>query len=142
MFSIIYLGRNKFLRLNKERTNPYVQDNIVMEHFFARKWLLVRYSVGFIIFPGGFGTVDELFEIITLVQCNRMSKVPIILMHKDYWAPIELWIQTRALENNLINPEDINIITLTDSVEEAANLIMTFSRKHTESVLQDQTTKR
>ncbi|MFA6534841.1 MAG: TIGR00730 family Rossman fold protein [Candidatus Babeliales bacterium] len=130
------------IKLNKERTNPYVQDNIMTGHFFARKWLLVRYSVGFVVFPGGFGTMDELFEVVTLIQCNRMSKVPIVLMHKDYWAPLELWIRTRALENNLINPEDTNIISITDSVEEAVNIITTRSKKLCESVLQDETTKR
>jgi uncharacterized protein (TIGR00730 family) len=130
------------LRLNKEGSNRYLQENILMDHFFARKWLLVRYSVGFIIFPGGFGTLDELFEIITLVQCNRMARVPIILMHKDYWAPIDLWIQTRALENKLINPEDANIITITDSVDEAVKQIITYSSKQKESVLQGQTTER
>ena len=86
--------------------------------------------------------MDELFEVITLIQCNRMSKVPIVLMHKDYWAPLESWIRTRALENSLIAPDDINIISITDSVEEAVNIITTGSRKYMESVLQGETTKR
>jgi len=128
--------------LNKERTNPYVQNSIITGHFFARKWLLVRYSVGFVIFPGGFGTMDELFEIITLIQCNRMATVPIVLMHKDYWAPLELWIRTRALENGLIDSDDVNIISITDSVEEAVNIIVTRSRASRESVLQDETTNK
>jgi uncharacterized protein (TIGR00730 family) len=130
------------IKLNREQSNPYVQDNIITGHFFARKWLLVRYSVGFVVFPGGFGTMDELFEVITLIQCNRMSKVPIVLMHKDYWAPLESWIRTRALENGLINPDDIDIISITDNVEEAVNIITTGSRKYMESVLQGETTKR
>lgn len=130
------------LRPSGEKTNPYLQEQIMVHHFFARKWLLVRYAVGFVVFPGGFGTLDELFEVITLIQCNRMSKVPVILMHKDYWDSIELWIKTRALENNLIQPEDVDIITIKDSVDQAANLIIESCRKREKSVLQDETTKR
>jgi uncharacterized protein (TIGR00730 family) len=111
------------LHLNLEKANPYVQENIVMEHFFARKWLLVRYSVGFIVFPGGFGTLDELFEIVTLVQCNRMAKVPIILFDTDYWKPLSEWIETRALKNHMIEPIDTQIIFITDSVQAAVERI-------------------
>ena len=127
------------IKLNKEKANPYVQENIVMEHFFARKWLLVRYSVGFVIFPGGYGTMDELSEVLTLVQCNRMSKVPIVLMDRDYWSPLFVWATTRALEHGLINVEDTKLIKLTDSVEEAANIIITVCKKQDASLLQDET---
>ncbi|KKQ32592.1 MAG: hypothetical protein US49_C0006G0043 [candidate division TM6 bacterium GW2011_GWF2_37_49] len=126
------------IKLNKERANPYVQENIVMEHFFARKWLLVRYSVGFVIFPGGYGTMDELSEILTLVQCNRMTKVPIVLMDRDYWSPLSVWSTTRALEHGLINAEDTKLVRLTDSVEEAANIIITACKKQDSSLLQDE----
>lgn len=111
------------LRLNQDQVNPYVQRYILMEHFFARKWLLVRYAVGFIIFPGGFGTLDELFEIVTLVQCNRMAKVPIILIDRLYWSPIMDWIETRALRNGLIGEGDAAIIRVTDDIQEAAEII-------------------
>ena len=111
------------LRLNQDKVNPYVQRYIVMKHFFARKWLLVRYAVGFVIFPGGFGTLDELFEIVTLVQCNRMAKVPIILVDRLYWSPIMDWIETRAFKMGLIGEGDASIIRITDSVEEAAEII-------------------
>jgi uncharacterized protein (TIGR00730 family) len=111
------------LRLNMEQANPYLQENIVMSHFFSRKWLLVRYSVGFIVFPGGFGTLDELFEVVTLIQCNRMAKVPIVLMDSSYWYPLIEWIDHRAIPYQLINPEDKNIITVADSVEEAHKII-------------------
>lgn len=111
------------VRLNKEHANPYVQENIVMSHFFARKWLLVRYSVGFVVFPGGFGTMDELFEIVTLVQCNRMEKVPIILMNKDYWTPLAQWIDSHMLSEGLIDIEDKKIITVVDTAEEAFQIL-------------------
>lgn len=122
------------IRLNKELANPYVQENIVLDHFFARKWLLVRYSVGFVIFPGGFGTLDELFEIVTLVQCNRMTKVPIILINKEYWAPLIDWIYSRALRNNLITPGDENIISVTDDIQDAAERIRRYCIECNQSV--------
>jgi uncharacterized protein (TIGR00730 family) len=111
------------IRLNKETANPYVQENIVMAHFFARKWLLVRYSVGFVIFPGGFGTFDELFEIVTLVQCNRMEKVPIVLINKAFWAPLERWIEEQILPHGLISQEDRHIMAIVDTAEEAFEII-------------------
>lgn len=130
------------IKLNKEKSNPFVQENIVMAHFFARKWLLVRYAVGFVVFPGGFGTMDELSELLTLIQCNRMSKVPLVLMDREYWYPLSLWARTRALENNLINPEDTNLVKFTDSVEEAANIIIAACKQQNVSVLQDETSRK
>ncbi len=111
------------IRLNKEKANPYVQENIIMEHFFSRKWLLVRYSVGFVIFPGGFGTMDELFEIVTLVQTQRMKKFPIVLVDTDYWQPLVEWINTRALIQGLISQEDLSILKFVDTVDEAFDFI-------------------
>ena len=111
------------VRLNKEKLNPYVQENIVMAHFFARKWLLVRYSVGFVVFPGGFGTMDELFEIITLVQCSRMGKIPIVLVGREYWGPLADWIDSRMLADGMISAEDKNIITIVETAQEAFQLI-------------------
>jgi uncharacterized protein (TIGR00730 family) len=122
------------LHLNKEKVNPYVQDNIVMAHFFARKWLLVRYSVGFVVFPGGFGTVDELFEVLTLVQCNRMAKVPVILIDSIFWAPIFDWIDTRALASNLIGPEDKSLISVADTADEAFEIIRKYCSGANQSV--------
>jgi len=111
------------MRLNLERSNPYVQEHIEMTHFFSRKWLLVRYSVGFVVFPGGFGTLDELFEIVTLVQCNRMAKVPIVLMDKSYWQPLVDWVDHRALAYHLIEPKDKDLFTIVDTPEEAFEII-------------------
>lgn len=123
------------LRLNMEEANPYVQENIFMTHFFARKWLLVRYSVGFAIFPGGFGTLDELFEIVTLVQCNRMAKVPIVLIDKSFWQPLMDWIEHRALVYHLIEPKDKNIIVVVDSAKEAFDIIKQQCAESKQSVL-------
>jgi uncharacterized protein (TIGR00730 family) len=122
------------VRLNKERVNPYVQENIIMEHFFARKWLLVRYSVGFIVFPGGFGTMDELFEIITLMQCNRMAHMPVVLMGTNYWEPLMTWIHSRALAEKFINAEDTEMFTVTDDINVAVEKIRSGCIDCTESV--------
>jgi hypothetical protein len=122
------------VRLNKEKANPYVQENIVMDHFFARKWLLVRYSVGFIVFPGGFGTLDELFEVVTLVQCNRMARLPIVLMDTHYWQPLIDWIYSSALEQKLISQEDAQILTVTDDINVAVEKIRSACLERTESI--------
>jgi uncharacterized protein (TIGR00730 family) len=112
-------------RLNREKANQYVQDFIVMEHFFSRKWLLVRYSVGFVVFPGGFGTMDELWEILTLIQTKRMPNYPIILMDKKFWEPFHKIIHDRMLANKLISQADEKIIdAITDDVDEAYDIIV------------------
>lgn len=111
------------IRLNREKPNPYVQEHIVMTHFFSRKWLLVRYSVGFIVFPGGFGTLDELCEVVTLIQCNRMRSVPVILMHSAFWNPLIEWFTEYNIKQGLISPADLKIITVLDDVNEALDLI-------------------
>jgi len=107
-------------RLNREKSNPYVHDYIELEHFFARKWLLVRYSVGFAVFPGGFGTMDELCEILTLIQTGRMPKYPIVLVGKKYWEPFHELVHNKMLTEGLISEKDDKIIDLiTDDVDEA-----------------------
>lgn len=126
------------IHLNEGMENPFVQEHIEMEHFFARKWLLIRYSVGFIIFPGGFGTMDELFEIITLVECNRMSRVPIILMGKDYWRPLIEWIKNYTLRDGFISFDDLSIIMLVDEVKEAVEIIVRDCKGKKQSVLHNE----
>ncbi len=126
------------IKLNKERINPYVQQNIVMNYFFARKWLLVRYAVGFVIFPGGFGTLDEFFEVITLIQCNRMPEVPVILLGTQYWAPIRSWVFNNAIKEGLIDHKDADLFIVTDSIDEAAELLKKKCLGCQESVIADE----
>jgi len=112
-------------RLNREKFNDYIHDYVVMEHFFARKWLLVRYSVGFVVFPGGFGTMDELYEILTLMQTSRMPKYPIVLMDKAYWGKNIDFIREKMLAEGMIGEKDENLIDLvTDDVDEAYQVIV------------------
>jgi uncharacterized protein (TIGR00730 family) len=122
------------VRLNNEKANKYVQANIVMAHFFARKWLLVRYSVGFVVFPGGFGTLDELFEVVTLVQCNRMAKVPIILINRSFWQPIMNWIEEQAIPRGLMAPEDQLIISVVDTADEAFVILHQYCKHRDKSI--------
>ena len=113
-------------RLTTEKfRNEYIHDYIEMEHFFSRKWLLVRYANAFVAFPGGFGTMDELSEVLTLIQTERMKKMPIVLFGKSYWEKLRDFVQENMLKNNLISQEDRNLITLmTDDVDEAYNTII------------------
>jgi uncharacterized protein (TIGR00730 family) len=120
-------------RLNDETINPHVQDFIMMEHFFERKWLLVRYSVAFVVFPGGFGTMDELFEILVLIQCNRMPNTPIVLIGKEFWGPMIDWIVNSMIVKKLLHPENLELFTLTDDLEEAFHLIEKTSIKKDEA---------
>lgn len=111
------------VNLNLEKRNKYVHEYIELQHFFERKWLLVRPSIGFIIFPGGFGTMDELFEIITLVQTKRMARVPIVLFGAEYWKPALDWVHNCALRQGMIEHGDASLISVTDEVSEAVAII-------------------
>ena len=116
-------GAIGLVHLNQDQVNPYVQTHVIMDHFFSRKWLLVRYSSAFVIFSGGFGTLDEFFEILTLVQTNRMPHYPIFLIGSDYWKPLLEWIETRALAQKLINSDDVKLFVVSDDVDAVAQSI-------------------
>lgn len=106
-----------------EGRNPCVQEYLELDNFAARKWLLTHYSVGFIIFPGGFGTLDELAEVLTLVQIKRLPRVPIILIGKEYWHYFMDWITAEAMSHGLIPMESISLFSVTDDLNEAYQLI-------------------
>lgn len=112
-----------WLSEDKKQENKYVHDQIVMYHFFSRKWLLVRYSVGFVVFPGGFGTLDEIFEVITLIQTSRMPQFPVVLMGQEYWQPIIDWAIKKALKEKLIDEQDLQIISIARDVDHAFEII-------------------
>jgi len=97
-----------------EPKNVCVEEYFELDYFFARKWLLTQYALGFIVFPGGFGTIDELSEVLTLIQTHQMKKVPIVLIGKDYWHPFMQWITEQALPHGLIKPEHIKLFSVTD----------------------------
>lgn len=109
----------------EQKPNPYIQTGLAFEHFFVRKTMMIKYSYAFIIMPGGFGTMDEFFETLTLVQTNMLSQFPIVLFGKEFYK--ELWEYMEYLsEQGTISKEDLSLVLLTDKVEEAMNHIKTY----------------
>jgi uncharacterized protein (TIGR00730 family) len=102
-----------------ELPNPCVQEYIELDYFYARKWLLTRYASGFIFFPGGFGTLDELGEILTLIQTGKSKRVPIILIGREYWDPLSKWLTDEALSQGLISKESFDLLHVTDDLNDA-----------------------
>lgn len=104
--------------------NPYVKDSVDFYYFFSRKVTLAFSAEAYLYFPGGFGTLDEFFEILTLVQTRKIPKVPIILVGSDYWNPLNNFIKKYLLEeHNAINPEDLNLYKITDDDEEVLQMV-------------------
>ncbi|WP_395753683.1 TIGR00730 family Rossman fold protein [Prosthecobacter sp.] len=107
------------IRLPFEQShNPYLDRWVTMEHFFVRKTLLIKYSYGFVIMPGGFGTMDEMFEALTLIQTKKLKSFPIVIMGSEFWPEMRQFMD-HMLRGATISPEDLNLIKWTDSVEEA-----------------------
>ena len=102
----------------EQHLNPYVDLSIDFHYFFVRKTLLVKYASGFVIFPGGFGTMDELFEAITLIQTGKIRDFPIVLFDTNYWGGLMDWVRHTMLAEGKISPADLDLILLTDSPEE------------------------
>lgn len=103
----------------EQRPNPYLDRFVTFRYFFVRKVMLVKYSVAFVVMPGGFGTMDELFEAATLVQTGKIAELPIVLMGRDYWAPLLRFLSESLAAQGMIDPADLDILTVTDSVDEA-----------------------
>jgi uncharacterized protein (TIGR00730 family) len=108
----------------EQTSNPYQDISLDFRYFFVRKFLFVKHAVGFVIFPGGYGTLDELFEALTLVQTGKVRPFPIILVGRDYWAGLVDWIVQRMLEEGCISEDELDLFKLVDSSQEAAELIM------------------
>jgi len=102
----------------EQRPNPYLDRFIPFRYFFVRKVMLVKYSVAFVVLPGGFGTLDELFEAATLVQTRKIFDFPIVLMCRDYWAPLMDFVRGKLLRNATITAPDVDILTVTDSLDD------------------------
>ncbi len=130
-------GKGKSVGINidlpfEQRANPYIDPDklITFDHFFVRKLMFMKYAQGFIVLPGGFGTFDELFEAITLIQTKKIGKFPIILAGKKYWTGLIDWIKEEMLtEEHAISPDDLNLFTLVDTADEAVeNIVRFYSR--------------
>jgi uncharacterized protein (TIGR00730 family) len=104
--------------------NEYIDKLVTCRYFFTRKVFFLKYSQAFVAFPGGFGTLDELFETITLVQTGHMRMVPIVLIGKDYWKGMVKWIKKTMLEDGKISKEDLNLFKVVDTAEDAMEYIL------------------
>jgi uncharacterized protein (TIGR00730 family) len=107
----------------EQKPNPYLDQWITFRHFFVRKLMLVKYSYAFIAMPGGFGTLDEIFETATLIQTRKIQQFPLVLMGKDYWRPLMDFLRERLLVEKTIDAADSEAILVTDSAEEAVNSV-------------------
>jgi uncharacterized protein (TIGR00730 family) len=116
----------------EQSPNPFIDPDkyIEFDYFFVRKVMFMRYSQGYIVLPGGFGTLDELFEAITLVQTQKLIMFPIVLVKKNYWQGLLDWINERLLEEKNISPTDLDIFTVVDTAEEAVKIIEDFYNRY------------
>jgi len=109
----------------EQGANPYVDTLVNFRYFFVRKTMFIKYSVAFIIFPGGFGTLDELFEALTLIQTGKIYRFPVILFGRYYWAGLLRWLQARVLSEGKISEGDLDLMLVTDDPAEAAQAVIT-----------------
>jgi len=123
-------GGGKSVGLNitlpfEQHANPFIDyDKLIdFKYFFVRKTMFMKYSQGFVAMPGGFGTLDELFEAITLIQTDKIARFPIVLAGSDYWQGIIAWVKDKMMEEKMISPEDLDIFVMLDEPAEIANYI-------------------
>jgi len=107
----------------EQAPNPYVDIALTFEHFFVRKVMFVRYASAFVIFPGGFGTLDELYEALTLIQTGKIRHFPVVLVGSHHWASVLEWIRTRLLGSGKISAGDADLLRLTDSPDEVCAIV-------------------
>jgi len=113
----------------EQGTNRYVDISINFRYFFVRKTMFVKYSEAFIIFPGGFGTLDELFEALTLIQTGKIRNFPVVLFGTAYWSGMLTWIRETMLAEGKVSEEDLDLLIVTDSAEEAVQVIIEADRR-------------
>jgi uncharacterized protein (TIGR00730 family) len=109
---------------HEQRGNPYVDVALTFEHFYARKTMFVKAAEGFVVFPGGFGTADELFESLTLIQTGKVLHFPVVLFDSDYWAELLTWVRGELLADGMISPEDLELLHVTDDVDDAVERVI------------------
>jgi uncharacterized protein (TIGR00730 family) len=110
---------------HEQESNPYLDISLTFSHFYARKTMFVKAAEGFVIFPGGFGTLDEFFESLTLIQTGKVLNFPVVLYDSDYWRELLRWIDDRLLAEGMISPEDEDLLVVTDSPAEAVKTVVT-----------------
>lgn len=110
--------------------NPYQNEQLDFRYFFTRKVMFLKYSMGYICMPGGFGTLDETFESLTLLQTGRISKMPIVLFGSEFWQGLVDWMQQQMVKKGLIDQSDFSLFTVTDDIEHAVSIIINHAKKH------------
>ena len=123
-----FYGKSPSVGLNiqlphEQNTNSYQNISQTFQHFFARKVMFVKFASAYVVMPGGFGTLDELMEALTLVQTGKTRRIPIILVCSNYWRGMQDWIQQTLLTEGMIDPSDINLIQVIDEPQEVVNAI-------------------
>src|SRR5437588_718275 len=114
---------------HEQKGNRYANVPIHFHYFFSRKVCFVKYSMGFVFMPGGLGTLDEFFEIITLVQTERIPRYPLILFGRNYWKGLLQWLKSALEKKKFVSPGDLDLATVTDDVQEAIDLIVDYQRR-------------
>ncbi|MCX7857415.1 MAG: TIGR00730 family Rossman fold protein [Deltaproteobacteria bacterium] len=110
----------------EQKPNPYANVRLNFRYFFVRKVMFIKYAVAYIIMPGGFGTLDECFEAITLIQTRKVKPFPVVLVDSEYWGGLVEWIKNTLVKSNAICPEDLNIFRVMDDIEEIVAYIRRF----------------
>jgi uncharacterized protein (TIGR00730 family) len=108
---------------HEQHSNPYLDIDVRFDHFYARKVCFVKPAEGFVIFPGGFGTLDELFEALTLIQTDKVLDFPVVLFDSDYWEELLHFVRAELLAKGLVSPEDVELLHLTDDPAEAVQIV-------------------
>ncbi len=126
-----FAGKSASVGLNiklphEQSGNPYQDIAINFKYFFARKVMFVKYASAYVVMPGGFGTLDEMAEILTLVQTGKTKKIPIILFGTEFWSGLIDWFQTSLIDMGTISPDDMNLFTVTDDIQEVVDTIFDF----------------
>jgi uncharacterized protein (TIGR00730 family) len=109
---------------HEQRSNGYIDLSLTFRHFYARKTMFVKAAEGFVVFPGGFGTADELFEALTLIQTGKVLHFPVVLINSDYWGELLDWIRGELLADRMISPEDLDLLFVTDDLDEAVARVL------------------
>src|SRR5690625_2605220 len=113
----------------EQTLNTYIDMGMTFRYFFVRKTMFVKYAQAFVVLPGGFGTLDELFEAVTLVQTHKVTRFPVVLVGTDFWKGLGEWIEDALLENKLIKPDDMELFQQCDDPAEAVDIIQRFHRE-------------
>jgi len=116
----------------EQNDNPYIDSDksLDFDYFFVRKVMFVKYSQGFVVMPGGFGTMDELFEALTLIQTKKIGKFPIVLVGREFWTGLIEWVKTTLINEGNISPKDLDLISIVDTEEEVLEVIDAFYKKY------------